>query len=105
MRFRVVRTHQCGIPLSRRELLQAAGVVGDLLTSETADGGRKGTVTVARLQDDAGGSPMIELIPTLYSPVLVILAPRGLLLSGHERIRERERVVREYVQGWWARPP
>jgi hypothetical protein len=62
-------------------------------------------VIVARLHDEAGGSPAIELIPTLYQVTLRVLAPQGMLLTGHERIRDREQVIVEYVQGWWARLP
>ena len=79
--------------------------MGELITAQTADNSYKGTVIVARLHTEAGGSPSIELIPSLYQVTLRVLAPQGMLLTGHERIRERERVVVEYVQGWWARLP
>src|SRR5258708_5023665 len=101
MRFRVVQTHRRGVPVSRTELAHAQAIVGELLTVATDDECYKGSVTVARLHDPAGGKPGIELIPCLYAPVLHILAPQGLLLTDHERIRERDRYVLHYVQGWW----
>jgi len=104
MRFRIVRTHERGIPLPRPEIVRATGTLGELVTAQTADNSYKGTVIVARLHDDAGGSPSAELIPSLYQVTLRVLAPQGMLLTGHERIR-RDRVFIEYVQGWWARLP
>jgi hypothetical protein len=105
MRFRIVRTHRRGIPLPRQELVRERGVTGELVTAQAADDAFKSTVIVARLHDAAGGKPTIELLPSLYQATLRILAPRGMLITGYERVRERERVVVEYVQGWWARPP
>jgi hypothetical protein len=105
MRFRVVQTHVRGVPLARRDLAHATGIVGELLTVMEGDDFYKGMIAVARLNDDAGGKARIELIPGLYAPVLHILAPQGMLLTGHERIRERDRYVSHFVQGWWARLP
>ena len=105
MRFRVVRTHRRGIPLSRKELSQAPGVLGHLLTESTSDDRYHGVITVARLQDEAaGGKATNSLLPCLYAPVLQILSIQGLLLSGHERLEENGQ-VHDYVQGWWARIP
>jgi hypothetical protein len=105
MRLRVVRTHRRGIPLSRRELSQSRGVLGQLLTESTTDERYKGVIVVARLQDDtAAGKPLNDVLPRLYAPVLQILSIQGLLLSGHERIDE-DGQVHDYVQGWWARIP
>jgi len=76
MRFRIVRTHERGIPLPRPEIVRATGTLGELVTAQTADNSYKGTVIVARLHDDAGGSPSAELIPSLYQVTLRVLAPR-----------------------------
>ena len=62
MRFRVVQTHRRGIPLERKELHTAPGVVGELLTSETAHARRKGSIMVAQLQRSAGAQDP-ELLP------------------------------------------
>lgn len=105
MRFRIVRTHHRGIPLSRKALSQSRGVVGQLLTESTSDERYNGIITVARLHDDAaGGKAANDMLPCLYAPVLQILSIQGLLLSGHERIDE-DGEVHDYVQGWWARIP
>ncbi len=104
MRFRVVRTHRRGIPLPRKALVAAPGVTGELITAHIADERDKDTVIVARLQLEAGGTPSVDLIPSLYQVTLRVLAPQGMLLTGHERIRTAEQIV-EYVQGWWARLP
>lgn len=105
MRFRVVQTHVRGVPLSRKDLAHATGHVGELMTAMEGDDYYKGTIAVATLKDIAGGKSGIDLIPCLYAPVLHVLAPQGMLLTGHERIRERERYVSHFVQGWWARMP
>jgi len=104
MRFRVTRTHERGIPLSRREIVRSTGTLGELVTAQTEDESYKGTLIVARLHE-AAGAPLAELLPSLYQVTLRVLAPQGMLLTGHERIRDRDRVVTEYVQGWWARLP
>jgi len=105
MRLRVVRTHRCGVALPRQELVRDGGVTGDLVTAQAADDDFKSTVIIARLHDPAGGMPTIELLPSLYQATLRILAPQGMLLTGYERVRQRERVVVTYIQGWWARLP
>jgi hypothetical protein len=105
MRFRIVATHLRGVSISRRDLLRADGIIGDLLTEQIADASYKGTVIVARVRGSAGGTPADELLPPLYQVTLRILAPQGMLLTGYERIREHERVTTEYMQGWWVRLP
>ena len=103
MRFRVVQTHNRGVPLTRKELAHETGVIGELLTVMEGDDFYKGAINVAKLHD--GGAMTMELLTPLYSPVLHILAPQGMLLTGHERIRHRDRYVSHFVQGWWARLP
>jgi hypothetical protein len=105
MRFRVVQTHLRGVPISRRDLMSAAGIIGELVTVCEPDDFHKGAITIAKLHDPAGGKAGIELVACLYAPVLHIVAPQGMLLTGHERIRECDRYVSHYVQGWWARLP
>ena len=106
MRFRVVRTHLRGVPLSRKELAATPGAVGQLLTVTATDDRYRGVLTVAKLQDEAGSGKATsdELLPCLYAPVLLILSINGMLISGYERIADGDQ-ERDFVQGWWARLP
>jgi hypothetical protein len=87
-----------------KDLQAAPAVVGELLTITTSDQCFRGDLKVAKLHDPIGGKEMNEVIPPLWAPVLEVLAPQGMLLSGHERVTE-DGAVREYRQGCWARLP
>ena len=78
--------------------MSAIGVTGELLTVE-----QRTTHTRARsgFQDfrmTLAGRRR-SMIPTLYQSVLRNPVSAEMLLTGHDRIRERERVAVEYVQG------
>ncbi len=103
MRFRVVPTHDRGIPRPKREIARADGVVGDLTTCNRADDLPRRATLVATLADPRGGAKAAELLPPLYDAALVLIAPAGMMFRGCERVVLEDGRVVEYVQGWWLR--
>lgn len=77
MRFRVVVTHQRGVPRPKREVARAAGVVGDLITINREDDLLRRTTLVTALINPNGGAKASELLPPLYDATLVLIAPGG----------------------------
>ena len=103
MRFRIVPTHQRGIPLPKRDISRADGIVGELITCNRDDNLQQRTTLIATLSDPMGGAYAAELLPPLDDAVLVLIAPGGMMFRGCERIALHDGQCVEFVQCWWAR--
>jgi len=62
------------------------GVLGELLMIETVDHTFRVETKVDKLHHLKGGKQLDDVMPPLWAPVLEVLSPQGLLLSGHERL-------------------
>jgi len=97
MIFRVIPMRRRGRRLPESKLRGQSAVIGDLLT-EIA-GGTREAIVVARLRSLAGPRAA-DLLPALYAPTIVRIAPLALCLRGfeaHGEGAERTTVIQEWL--------
>jgi hypothetical protein len=98
MHFRVVPTHQRGIPRPKRDISRSEGIVGELITANREDDLLRRTTIVATFCEISGGAYPTELLPPLHDAGLVLIAPGGMMFRGSERIALEDGRCVEYVQ-------
>ncbi len=94
----VKRMRRAGQKLTFRELEAEPGMRGDLRTHIQSFAGHE-PVRVAVLVDVTGSGNSPALLPELYEPVLVGVAPIAMHLRGIERIKDGDRIC-AVVQEW-----
>ncbi len=97
MRFRVYLLRHRGRRLPWREVRNGRSVVGDLVTSIRLAGEARFLVASLRPLQALTGGP---LVPDLYEPVLIAVAPLALRLRGIERCEDTA-----VVQEWHCEMP
>ena len=97
MRFKVFPLRYRGRRLPWRDVMNGPSYVGDLLTCQAVTAGVRTTMATLRASD-----PMTApLLPPLYEPELLSVAPLALRLRGIERI-ERPSGTYAVVQEWYC---
>ena len=100
MIFRVYLLRRDGRQLNRLDAMNGPTYVGELQTVEGLS--KEGLYQVAHLT--APGGLTRHLLPPLFEPVLVGIAPLALLLRGFERMKAPEGAY-SVVQEWHCEMP
>jgi hypothetical protein len=100
MIFRVSLLRRNGRRLSRLDAINGPAYVGELQTVEGVS--KEGRYKVAQLIEP--GSLTRHLLPHLFEPVLVGIAPLAMVLRGFERMQEPEGYY-SVVQEWHCEMP
>ena len=81
--------------------MRQTSAIGELLVEELQDELSRRTVRVARLRS-LGRTVNPDMLPPLYDPQLLWMAPQGFTLGGTERLTTRGKMT-EYGQTWLVR--
>jgi len=100
MRFKVYPLRYRGRRLAWRPVVNGTRYVGDLNTYEIVAGEERHKVATLRPEDPAAG----PLLPDLYEPVLLSVAPRAIRLRGIERVT-RGNETYAVIQEWHCEMP
>jgi hypothetical protein len=97
MHVRVVRTHERGLPVNRRELDRLDAAHGQIMVSlQHLDGLKRGArVATLRPTTRSIGPPVI---PDLFDLELIAFANQAMTISGFEELDGRR-----FYQSWWVR--
>jgi len=100
MRFKVYPLRYRGRRLAWREIVNGPSYVGDLHTYEIIAGNERHKVATLRPEDPAAGA----LLPDLYEPALLGVAPLAMRLRGIERL-VRGNHTYAVIQEWHCEKP
>jgi len=100
MIFKVYLMRRGGRKLSRQDMINGPAYVGDLSLGSVTS--RNSVYKVAELYKPGGIAT--RLLPILYEPVLISIAPLALQLRGFERMKEPEGYY-SVIQEWHCEMP
>ncbi|TXG80837.1 MAG: hypothetical protein E6R14_08655 [Thermomicrobiales bacterium] len=97
MKLRAIRLRQHGVPVSRHDVANAPGVLGDMKVVELRDDVLLRYTRTARLTDPAYVTGR-DLVPPLRDVQLLHMLGDGFVIAGFEREGETD-----YAQSWLCR--